>query len=243
VRDIDLRVWLVKFESGEILALSQKDPHLGCTVPWRADFQFKGYKGWFRNPCHGETYDLTGYCYAGPCPRGLDRYETQVADGKVQVRVGNGTLIQGPPVAYSGDGTWLREPVVPGHLSDPLVNAGLLSDLQAGVPKHFEEGFYVVQLDQGGIRALSDVDVHAVQVRWPTNCFRIEWRDSMHFDGRDGWFRGPCSGSTFDLDGTRVSGPAPDDMRNYDMSVEDSGEIRVNTAKICNHVGTIGCSD
>ena len=78
-------VYLVPMESGEMLALSQIDPHLGCKVPFTPDFTFMGSTGWFRNPCHGETYDLTGVCYAGPCPRGLDRYEVRVRDGDVEV--------------------------------------------------------------------------------------------------------------------------------------------------------------
>jgi hypothetical protein len=46
--------------------------------------------------CHGETYDLAGYCYFGPCPRGLDRYPVFVRDGKVIVDTSR--LEQGPPV-------------------------------------------------------------------------------------------------------------------------------------------------
>jgi cytochrome b6-f complex iron-sulfur subunit len=85
VRDAEHGIWLVKQESGEVLALSQRDPHLGCTVPWRPDFEFQSRRGWFRNPCHGETYDLAGVCHFGPCPRGLDRFPVRVRDGRVQV--------------------------------------------------------------------------------------------------------------------------------------------------------------
>lgn len=103
----DHNLHLVKLESGEILALSQTDPHLGCTVPFRPQFEFMGHTGWFRNPCHGETYDVTGVCYAGPCPRGLDRYSVRVAGGDVEVNTT--TLIEGPP--HSTDVG--REPVTP----------------------------------------------------------------------------------------------------------------------------------
>lgn len=87
-------VYLVLLESGEILALSQIDPHLGCIVPFALDFTFMGHTGWFRNPCHGETYDLTGVCYSGPCPRGLDRYEVRLRDGDVEVSFAR--LTEGP---------------------------------------------------------------------------------------------------------------------------------------------------
>ena len=98
-------VYLVLLESGETLALSTIDPHLGCKVPFVPKFTFRGHTGWFRNPCHGETYDLTGVCYAGPCPRSLDRYEVRVRDGDVEV---NFTLLTEGPAHSTGDG---REPV------------------------------------------------------------------------------------------------------------------------------------
>ncbi len=100
---VDGDVYLVLLESGEMLALSQVDPHLGCLVEFRPDFVFNDRTGWFRNPCHGETYDLTGALYFGPSPRGLDRYEVRVQDGDVEVNFAN--LIVGP--AYDGG----REPV------------------------------------------------------------------------------------------------------------------------------------
>ena len=88
-------VHLVLLDSGEVLALSRMDPHLGCRVPFRPDFTFRGETGWFRNPCHGETYDLTGVCHVGPCPRGLDRYEVRVRNGDVEVNFTH--LMEGPP--------------------------------------------------------------------------------------------------------------------------------------------------
>ncbi len=99
--------YLVLLESGEILALSRIDPHLGCKVPFTPDFTFMGDTGWFRNPCHGETYDLTGVCYFGPCPRGLDRYEVRVRDGDVEVSFA--LVIEGPDRSASE----AREPVTP----------------------------------------------------------------------------------------------------------------------------------
>ena len=73
---------VVRLDSGEVLALSAHDPHLGCTVPYRPSFNFDGREGWFRNPCHGETYDLAGYRVFGPTPRGLDRFHVEVIDGR-----------------------------------------------------------------------------------------------------------------------------------------------------------------
>jgi len=95
VRFAEDRFWLVKLSSGEVLALWQADPNDGCTVPWRPDFDFLGHKGWFRNPCHAQTYDLAGRCFAGPCPRGLDRFPTEITDGRVRVNVRE--AVAGPP--------------------------------------------------------------------------------------------------------------------------------------------------
>ena len=101
---------LVRLPDGEFLALSMLDPHgklmveegaapSACLVPFRSEFTIFGRTGWFRNPCHGETYDLTGRCFSGPCPRGLDRFPVTVKDGEVEVNVNE--LILGPP-ARSG---------------------------------------------------------------------------------------------------------------------------------------------
>ena len=97
---------LVRLQEGEFLALHMRDPHgklmveegaatSACLVPFRSEFTIFGRTGWFRNPCHGETYDLTGRCFSGPCPRCLDRFPVRVVDG--QVRVDLNTIIPGPP--------------------------------------------------------------------------------------------------------------------------------------------------
>lgn len=86
--------WLVRRGEAEFLALLSRDPESGCTVPWRPEFEYRGWKGWFRDPCHGGTYDLAGRCYTGPCPRGLDRYPVTIGDGRVLVDTGR--TIPGP---------------------------------------------------------------------------------------------------------------------------------------------------
>jgi nitrite reductase/ring-hydroxylating ferredoxin subunit len=97
VRITEQRFWLVKLESGEVLALYQRDPHQGCTVPWNSGFELRSKQGWFRNPCHGQTYDLTGRCFDGPCIRGMDRYPVRIERGRVEVNVAAEPL-EGPPV-------------------------------------------------------------------------------------------------------------------------------------------------
>ena len=80
-------------EKGGILALYQKCVHLGCTVPWRPDFEFLGSKGWFRCPCHGSTYTIGGGRVFGPAPRSLDTFlVTPGANGSVIINTGKITL-------------------------------------------------------------------------------------------------------------------------------------------------------
>jgi cytochrome b6-f complex iron-sulfur subunit len=73
------RFWLVNVAPGEsespggLLAFYQKCPHLGCSVPWRPEFDFGGQKGWFRCPCHGSTFTRErGILVAGPSSRNMD---------------------------------------------------------------------------------------------------------------------------------------------------------------------------
>lgn len=79
--------WLVRQPSGEFLALYARDPVSRCIVGWRPDYTFMGRTGWFRDSCRGSTYDLVGRCFAGPCPRGLDRFTIEIQDGKVVVNL------------------------------------------------------------------------------------------------------------------------------------------------------------
>jgi cytochrome b6-f complex iron-sulfur subunit len=78
---------------GGLLALYQKCPHLGCTVPWRGTYQFEGTEGWFRCPCHGSTYTKGGVRVFGPAPRPLDTMAVSVkSNGDVEVDTGLITL-------------------------------------------------------------------------------------------------------------------------------------------------------
>ena len=72
-----------------LLALWWKCPHLGCTVPWRSDFNFEGVTGWFRCPCHGSTYTRAGVRAFGPAPRPMDTMAlTPNPDGSLAVDTG-----------------------------------------------------------------------------------------------------------------------------------------------------------
>jgi len=106
IRNIEGRFWLLNLAAGPttppgvespggLLALYQKCPHLGCTVPWRNDFTFQGVKGWFRCPCHGSTYSKDGGVRVfGPAPRPLDVFPLTVNDD-LTVTVQTGRLFEG----------------------------------------------------------------------------------------------------------------------------------------------------
>jgi len=99
------KFWLVRLSRDEVIALYWKDPKLGCTVPWREHYRFtdprtgEAREGWFRNPCHGQTYDLDGRCVYGPCIRGLDRRPVTVTNsGGISVNIADRRLIKGQPL-------------------------------------------------------------------------------------------------------------------------------------------------
>ena len=80
---------------GGLLALWHKCPHLGCSVPWRPDFEYGGSKGWYRCPCHGSTYTRgAGLLVFGPAPRPLDTMAIELK-GNGDVVVNTGAITKG----------------------------------------------------------------------------------------------------------------------------------------------------
>ncbi|MGH2755915.1 MAG: ubiquinol-cytochrome c reductase iron-sulfur subunit [Actinomycetota bacterium] len=105
------RFWLTFYEgSGEspvytavnaidtkLQALYRKCVHLGCSVPHCSESML------FECPCHGSKYTLHGEYFAGPAPRGLDRFPIALEGDKVMVDTGSVQV--GPP---RGTNTWDR---------------------------------------------------------------------------------------------------------------------------------------
>jgi len=105
VRNVEAKAWIVRLNAeqaarngapeGGILALWQKCPHLGCTVPWRPEYSRvdprnnERYAGWFLCPCHGSTYSDAGVRVFGPAPRSMDTMEVIIDGGNVSVNTGN----------------------------------------------------------------------------------------------------------------------------------------------------------
>ena len=107
---------------GGLLALWRKCPHLGCTVPWRPDFDFQGRKGWFRCPCHGSTYTKEGgIIVAGPAPRPLDVFPLEV-QSDLSIVVQTGRQFEG---TGSADNPTRAAPYQPGNKTpDVVVSSG-----------------------------------------------------------------------------------------------------------------------
>jgi menaquinol-cytochrome c reductase iron-sulfur subunit len=73
-------VWVVRPTGGEFVVFNGRCTHLGCAYRWRSD------QGQFACPCHAGLYSTDGTVLDGPPPRPLDRLETRIQDGKLQVR-------------------------------------------------------------------------------------------------------------------------------------------------------------
>ncbi len=63
----------------QYLAISTRCAHLGCPV------RFVSAAGNFICPCHGGVYDFQGKRIGGPPVRPLDRFQTRVRNGQVEI--------------------------------------------------------------------------------------------------------------------------------------------------------------
>ncbi len=70
--------------NGELTAISEKCTHLGCRVPYCES------SGQFECPCHGSVFNRAGDYVAGPAPRGMDYYPTEIGeDGLIYINTGD----------------------------------------------------------------------------------------------------------------------------------------------------------
>jgi cytochrome b6-f complex iron-sulfur subunit len=99
------KFWLVNLTAAQggpgYLALWQKCPHLGCTVPWEPNFIFAEpntgdkTKGWFRCPCHQSTYNDAGVRVYGPAPRSMDHMAVRIDSDSGRIEVDTGRISRG----------------------------------------------------------------------------------------------------------------------------------------------------
>jgi Rieske Fe-S protein len=66
-------------KEGTYVAISTRCAHLGCPV------KFVAAAGNFICPCHGGVYDFQGKVIGGPPVRPLDRFQTRVRNGQVEL--------------------------------------------------------------------------------------------------------------------------------------------------------------
>lgn len=91
--------------------------------------------------------------------------------------------------------------------------------------------FCIAETSPGKYVALYTFTTHEVfrqqgcAVRWDTT---FQFEDPATGRGRSGWFRDPCGGAVFDVSGHRVFGPAPRDLDQFPLKLEN-GEFLVDT--------------
>ncbi len=73
-------VFVSRSTEGHLQVLSPICPHLGCSVSWHSN------QNKFVCPCHGGQFSADGSRISGPPPRGLDKLEAQIKDGKLEVQ-------------------------------------------------------------------------------------------------------------------------------------------------------------
>lgn len=70
-----------------------------------------------------------------------------------------------------------------------------------------------------------DRTADAYYARDPRSGCYLPWRFDFTFEGEAGWFRDPCDGATYDLDGTPVFGPAVRAVDEFDTEVTETTVI------------------
>lgn len=74
------RVYVRKEGEGQYVALSNVCTHTACSVQWDATNKK------FLCPCHGGEFDQSGKVVKGPPEKPLERFQTRVEKGRLQVR-------------------------------------------------------------------------------------------------------------------------------------------------------------
>ncbi|MSQ41610.1 MAG: hypothetical protein EXR65_01010 [Dehalococcoidia bacterium] len=101
-----------------------------------------------------------------------------------------------------------------------------LSDLMPGAPRFYPRisfgadaagntlGVWLVRRGGGGVLALYSRD--------PLSGCHVPWRTDTSFGGVSPVFRAECSGSAWDAEGARLSGPAPRGLDRFDATVAET---------------------
>jgi cytochrome b6-f complex iron-sulfur subunit len=170
---------------------------------------------------------------AGGAAIALERVETKEISRRTLLRVTFWTGLGAGLLAIAGsivDFLYPRGVVGFGG----VVSAGTVEEYPPGTHTAVPAGkFWLVNLteEQGGPGFL------ALWWKCPHLGCTVPWRPSFSFidpasgASRQGWFRCPCHGSTYNDAGVRVFGPAPRSMDRMEVTIAD-GRISVNTGSI-----------
>jgi menaquinol-cytochrome c reductase iron-sulfur subunit len=71
--------WVVRTPDNKVVAYGPQCTHLGCAYHWDAEISQ------FACPCHSSLFSIQGAVLAGPAPRPLDRYVTQIQNNRLQI--------------------------------------------------------------------------------------------------------------------------------------------------------------
>ena|SRR5688572_6030345 len=99
--------------------------------------------------------------------------------------------------------------------------------------------FCIVKTESGDFLALYTYDPN---VRFRSQGCDVSWLPDFRFvdpetqQDKPGWFRGRCSGSTFDMEGRRVFGPSPRDLDQFPLRIvgkdSETEYIEVDTRQL-----------
>jgi menaquinol-cytochrome c reductase iron-sulfur subunit len=73
-------VWVVRQPSSGFVVFNGRCTHLGCAYSWQIE------QHQFACPCHAGVFGVDGKVLAGPPPRALDKLETRLEGGDLQVQ-------------------------------------------------------------------------------------------------------------------------------------------------------------
>lgn len=74
-------VWILRLESGEVVAISAVCTHLRCILKWKNDAQI------YECPCHRGSFDKYGNVLAGPPPTPLAKMRVEDRRGELYVHL------------------------------------------------------------------------------------------------------------------------------------------------------------
>lgn len=103
----------------------------------------------------------------------------------------------------------------PNNSCAAATSGGSAASITAASPKYISSAHVYVCRDSGGLYAMSSLCTHA-------GC-------KVTLDTTQ-WYCG-CHGATFDLNGQNPTSPAFSPLKHYEMCVDGSGNVQVNTSK------------